>query len=117
MALCHHSKEGVTQGDPLFMCIYGMGLLPLIWKLKSEIEHISQSWDADDTSAGGKFDPIADYFKKLQEYVPKYGYFPEASKSILIVQKHNVERAKEFFKEMEFNVKSGHQYLGGFVGE
>ena len=28
------SKEGVTQGDPLAMLIYGIGVLPLTQKLK-----------------------------------------------------------------------------------
>eukprot|EP00978_Attheya_sp_CCMP212_P035363 scaffold153556_cov45-Attheya_sp.AAC.1 len=32
------SKEGVSQGGPLSMFIYGMGILPSIHHLKSEIE-------------------------------------------------------------------------------
>jgi hypothetical protein len=93
--------EGATQGDPLAMFIYGMGLLPLIWRL-------SQPWYTDDAGAGGKFDQIKVYFEKLEEYGPKYGYFPEASKSILIVREHNVEQAKECFAESNFTIKSGY---------
>eukprot|EP00978_Attheya_sp_CCMP212_P013894 scaffold35059_cov31-Attheya_sp.AAC.1 len=115
-ALFMFSMEGATQGDPLAMFIYGMGLLPLIRRLKSEVENVSQPWYADDAGAGGKFDRITVSFEKLEEYGPKYGYFPEASKSILIVREHNVERAKEYFAEMNFSIKSGYRYLGGFVG-
>jgi hypothetical protein len=49
-------------------------------------------------------------------YGPKYGYFPEASKFILIVQEQNVERVNKYFTESNFTIKSGYQYLGGFVG-
>eukprot|EP00978_Attheya_sp_CCMP212_P002012 scaffold4137_cov26-Attheya_sp.AAC.2 len=93
------SMEGATQGDPLAMFIYGMGLLPLIRRLKSEVDDVSQPWHG-----------------MLEEYGPKYGYFPEASKAILIVREHNVERAKEYFAEINFSIKSGYRYLGGFVG-
>ena len=109
--------ERATQGDPLAMFIYGMGLLPLIWRLKRDVDDVSQPWYADDVSAGGKFDQIKVYFEKLEEYGPKYGYFPEASsKSILIVSEYNVERAKEYFTEMGFTIKSGYQYLGRYIG-
>eukprot|EP00978_Attheya_sp_CCMP212_P006719 scaffold15590_cov56-Attheya_sp.AAC.1 len=57
--------ERATQGDPLAMFIYGMGLLPLIWRLKSEVDDVSQPWYADDAGAGGKFDRIKVYFEKL----------------------------------------------------
>eukprot|EP00978_Attheya_sp_CCMP212_P035431 scaffold154276_cov33-Attheya_sp.AAC.2 len=115
-ALFIFSMEGATQGDPLATFIYGMGLLPLIRRLKREVDDVSQPWYADDAGAGGKFDRIKVYFEKLEEYGPKYGYFPEASKSISIVREHNVERAKEYFAEMKFTIKSGYRYLGGFVG-
>jgi hypothetical protein len=41
-----HSREGVTQGDPLAMVGYGVGVLPLIRKLKGEFPQVSQPWYA-----------------------------------------------------------------------
>jgi hypothetical protein len=38
------SKEGVTQGNPLFMVAYGLSLLPLIQQLKDEFPNILQPW-------------------------------------------------------------------------
>ena len=48
-----HSKEGVTQGDPLVMITYGIGVLPLIRDLRRSNPHVMQPWYADDVGAGG----------------------------------------------------------------
>jgi hypothetical protein len=47
-----HLKEGVTQGDPLAMFTYGIGVLPLICLLKRNHLGLFQSWYADDAGAG-----------------------------------------------------------------
>ena len=36
MASFMHSREGVTQGDPLDMVAYSIGIIPLIKNLKAE---------------------------------------------------------------------------------
>ena len=51
-----HSKEGVTQGDPLAMVVYGVGMLPLTHSLRRQTEELMQLWYADDAAAGGKFE-------------------------------------------------------------
>jgi hypothetical protein len=66
---------------------------------------------------GGNFDSIWSLFKKLQEIGPHYGYFPEPSKSILIVPKHNLKAATAAFTDLEFKVTTGSHHLGGFIGE
>ena len=43
-----HIREGVTQGDPLAMIVYGIGVLPLIKNLKRAILDVTQPWYADD---------------------------------------------------------------------
>ena len=50
-SLC--SQEGVTQGDPLSMHLYGVGMLPLIRTLKEPGKWI-QNWFADDAACTGK---------------------------------------------------------------
>ncbi len=71
------SKEGVTQGDPLSMFAYGIGILPLTRQLKAEFPQVEQPWYADDAGAGAKFDEIERFFQRLCEIGPLFGYYPE----------------------------------------
>jgi hypothetical protein len=57
-----YSKEGVTQGDPLSMFAYGVGILPLIRLLKKFDPGVDQTWYADDAGVVGKFDSIRRLF-------------------------------------------------------
>ena len=114
-----YSKEGATQGDPLAMFAYGVGILPMIRHLKSKFPNLHQSWYADDASAAGELVLIADYFRELMRMGPSFGYFPEPSKSILIVRSRTIQHAQSFLRTegLSFKLKTGDRYLGGFVGE
>ena len=60
------SVEGVTQGDPLAMVMYGLALLPLIRSLRPEVDgDWTQSWYADDGQAVGRFDKLREWWDKL----------------------------------------------------
>ena len=48
-----HSKEGVTQGDPLSMIAYGIGVLPLIRELWDTHPRVTQPCYDDDAGTGG----------------------------------------------------------------
>jgi len=113
------SKEGVAQGDPLSMFAYGVATLPLIRHLKSKFPTLYQTSYADDASAIGPLELIRDYFRELEKVGPKYGYFPEPSKSILVVRSINKPRAQEFLtaESLGFKLTEGSRYLGGHVGE
>ena len=56
-------------------------------------------------------------YDRLTVIRPKYGYYPEASKSILIVEPKGVARALELTKSLSFKVATGSRYLRGFIGE
>ena len=56
-------------------------------------------------------------FRDLQLKGPARGYFPEPTKSILVVSEKNVPRAKEYFRRMGVQVVTGSRYLGGCIGE
>ena len=67
-----HSKEGVTQGDPLAMIAYGIGVLPLIQELREAHPRVTQTWYDDDTGAGGTFQQVQAYFPDLQARGPAW---------------------------------------------
>ena len=111
-----YSKEGVTQGDPLSMFMYAIGTLPLIHSLRRP-SCWTQVWYADDASAGGSLSDIRDWFSLLCSRGPSYGYFPEPSKSLVVVDEHFRSEAESLFQGLGVRIVSGHRYLGGFIGD
>lgn len=108
------SREGTTQGDPLAMLMYAVGILPLIKELKNT--DWIQNWYADDSSCFGKMEKIKKWLILLMEKGPKWGYYPEPSKSVLIV-KHGMEtEARMLFQQFNIDVVHSHSYLGGMIG-
>ena len=65
-----HSKEGVTQGDPLVMIAYIIGVLSLIRELWGAHPRFTQPCYADEAGAGGKFQQILEHFRDLQAQGP-----------------------------------------------
>ena len=125
------SKEGVTQGDPLGMMFYAIGLLPLVRKLKMGSSFLSkliansdlngdiswiQNWYADDSACSADFQSILEWLKLLITEGPKFGYFPEPEKSYLVVHTKFVEEAKVIFADFKVNIVTGKRFFGGFIG-
>lgn len=52
------SMAGITQGDPLSMILYGLGLLPLCRSLRSLVPDTIQPWYADEAGVGGSMSTI-----------------------------------------------------------
>ncbi|KAF6203557.1 hypothetical protein GE061_001889 [Apolygus lucorum] len=110
-----YSREGVTQGDPLAMLLYGISTLPLIEKLQDP--RMTQCWYADDSSAQGHFGDLRSWWDKLLALGPDHGYFPQGPKSFLIVHPDDIEEAKERFSGTGITVVTGQRFLGGYVGD
>ena len=58
-----------------------------------------------------------DYFRDLQLRGPARGYYPDPTKSILVVAERNVTWAKEYFRGMGIKVVAESRYPGRFIGE
>uniref|UniRef100_A0A8D8WJ63 Reverse transcriptase domain-containing protein n=1 Tax=Cacopsylla melanoneura TaxID=428564 RepID=A0A8D8WJ63_9HEMI len=108
------SKEGTTQGDPLAMLFYGVGIMPLIDKLMST-EWV-QNWYADDSACIGKLRMIRKWFDLLRSKGPNFGYYPEPNKSYLVVKPEYQEEAETVFEGLNVNVVTGTRFLGGVIG-
>ena len=55
----------MTQGGPLIMIAYGIGILPLIKNLKQEVTDVTQTWYADAAGDLGTFARLETYFDSL----------------------------------------------------
>ena len=111
------STEGITQGDPLSMYVYGIGTIPVIQSLQSP-QSWTQLWYADDASAGGSLSDLHKWFLLLCSCGPYFGYFPELSKYLLLLHPPDCMRlAKEIFGDSGIQVVTGHWFLSGFIGD
>lgn len=108
------SQEGTTQGDPLSMFLYAVGMLPLIRKLKSQ--NWRQNWYADDSACFGEIQKVREWFDVLKVEGPKWGYFPESSKSVLVVKSDYKEEAEAVFRDLQVKIVTSHRFLGGVLG-
>ena len=59
---------------------------------------------------------LVEWLSSLTENGPKYGYYPEPSKSYLVVHPNFVEKAHKLFDRFGIRVVEGRRYLGGFIG-
>ena len=115
------SKEGATQGDPTSMGAYAFGILPLLKFLLDFISvnelNAKELAFADDFMVDGKFSSIKDYWSQLTSVASKYCYFPEASKSYLIVKEDELPSATMLFGNSNVNITvEGKRLLEAIVG-
>ena len=112
------SKEGVTQGDPLAMDLYGIALLPLAELLRKEFPEVLQPWFADDAAMQGAPLRVGKCFKLLTEVGSMFWYLPEPDKSFAICPLASEEGVLAAFGSEGLDVKAcrGDRYIGGYVG-
>jgi hypothetical protein len=115
---CHvlSSDEGVTQGDPLAMVLYGLALVPLARRLRQAAPDVVQPWYADDFSMVGKSKAVARAMDLLVTLGPARGYYPEPTKSLLICHDGEQAEALTHLGRFHFASSNGHRYVGGFIG-
>ena len=115
------SKEGTTQGDPIAMTVYAVAIIPLILMILSITDKSSENTKAaafaDDLTASGDVSGIRYWWNQLCKLGPKFGYFPEPTKSWLIVKPCFLEKAVEIFNGTGINVTSNRKrHLGAALG-
>ena len=90
------SMEGTTQGDPTAMAIYAIVIIPLILRLVTEANQVDNTTKAaayaDNLTAAVTIMRLRNWWETLCRLGPKFGYFPEGSKSWLIVKEKEVSK-------------------------
>ena len=113
------SSEGTTQGDPIAMSAYGIGLTPLLDILSRG--EVDETWKqvafADDISGVGKLLFLRVWWDLVNKYGPLLGYFPKASKSWLTVKPDHLDSARKMFNGTGINITDhGRKHLGAVIG-
>ena len=83
-----------------------------------ELEHVlKQRWFADDAAAAGNLEAMKQWWDKLCERGPKFGYFVNPAKTWLVVKESHLNQAKATFCDSGVHVTTdGKSYLGSFIG-
>ena len=109
-----YSTEGTCQGDPLAMALYAVATVPLINELQKANPSVRQGWYADDDAVGGRLRSLLSYWEDVRRLGPGYGYFPNPSKSVLLVKPEYEQEAQRLFASSGLLIKSdGNRHLGG----
>ena len=109
------SCEGKTQGDPIAVTLYVIAIIPMILMIVDTTSKIDDSTKtaayADDLTAAGKIIQLKNWWETLCMLSPKFGYYPEASKSWLIVKEKAKQRAFTVFKDTAIKTTTESQRL------
>ena len=95
------------------MVCYRLSLLPLIRALTKRVPGARQFWYSDHAGVGAKLTVIGEFWTHLCELGPRFGYYPEPTKSILVAHGGAQETVASHFESQRFQVVEGCHYLGG----
>ena len=76
------------------MFTYAIATLPLIRTLE-DCSNCVQLWYVDDSSALGDIVSLMSWFERQLTVGPQFGYFPEPTKSYLVVSESSISRASD----------------------
>ena len=108
------SQEGTTQGDPLAMPMYAIGICPLIHKVSCDVQQV---WYADDATAAGQLKNLRQWWDNLVIHGPDFGYFANPSKTSLIVKECHHLDAIALFENTNVSITTdGKSHLGAALG-
>ena len=100
-------SEGTTQGDPLAMPVYAIGITPLLEMIKPEspkditMKHVAC---ANDLGEAGELLELRRWWDNIVLWGPKLGYNPNPSKLWLVVKPTVDEKAQEIFGGISINI-------------
>ena len=115
------SSEGTTQGDPVAMPIYAIGIIPLMTTIIALVntsnEQVKHAAFADDLTGAGTINALKIWWESIIEVGPLLGYTANASKSWIIVKVEYLKFAQQIFQNSGIQITSeGRRNLGATIG-
>ena len=115
------SAEGTTQGDPVAMPWYAIGILPLLTTIRAIVESrsltIKQAAFADDLTGAGTIYSLKIWWDAIIDVGRLLGYTAKPSKSWLIVKEPYLTLASSVFANAGIQITTeGRRHLGAVIG-
>ena len=111
------SEEGTTQGDPIAMAMYAIGLSVMQDTLSMEETRVKSVSYADDLIGAGSIVDLYEWWKKLETTGKKFGYLTNAKKSWIVVKPEKKEEVEQIFKDTSLQITiEGQKHLGAVIG-
>jgi hypothetical protein len=110
------SGEGITQGDPMFMVLYGLALVPLAAALRPGAPGGCPGLVCRQRAAPGALVEGGWAMIDLQRLGPERGYFLESAKSIFVCDPGDRPGAEERIEAFGFKFVDSSRYVSGFLG-
>lgn len=111
------SLEGTTQGDPVAMAMYALGMSALQVLIEHGKTNVKQVAYADDLAGAGKLVHLKEWWDLVMVKGPEIGYLPNPTKSVLIVKPEHYDQALVTFANSGITVtKDGQRHLGAVIG-
>ena len=112
--------EGTTQGDPIIMGMYAIGVFYLL-HLNETSNQINQRTRrlafADDFTGSGKLQELRSWWDSILSHGLNIGYYPKASKSWLTIKEQYFDDAIKIFESTGVKIiMRGRGYLDAIVG-
>ena len=100
------------------MAMYALAIVPLIHKLRHSSPDVKQAWYADDATGAGSCEKLRHWWDQLLQAGPTFSYFPNSTKTYLIVKEEYESKARELFSaDTEVHVTTdGKRHLGAALG-
>ena len=95
-----------------------LAVKPLICQLKQDVPEVKQVWYADDATGAGSCSKLRLFWDHLSDLGKVYGYYPNSSKTHLIVKVQFLQKANEVFAGTGINVTTnGQRHLGAAISK
>ena len=115
------SREGTTQGCPIAMPMYAIGITPLLYTIiqvngneRVQIKHVAF---ADDLTGAGKLENLRKWWDLIITFGKYIGYNANPRKSWIIVKANYSEEATKCFANTGINITTeGKRHLGAVIG-